>query len=142
MLRRKRAGGIAFWRDEVLMIRTETHEWLFPRASVGSDGCAEAVALDAVRAASGVEPRILADAGNTSYEHYSVQRQRRVHNEIQWYVMVLQEAPEQGASAHGDAARERVLSPIDAALETLTFDQDKSLLMMAYQRYRELCPLT
>ncbi len=136
MLVRNCSGGIVFYGDEVLLIRNEKYEWSFPKGVIRSVEKPEDVAIDRVFTETGIQAIVLAPAGRTNYEFYSVTRQKPVCNKIVWYVM---KAKDPGTVIEPIAdAIEGGFVPIRDALEKVTYSQDKSLLMMAYQRYKEL----
>jgi hypothetical protein len=96
----------------------------------------EEVALERVSYEAGVTAKILFPVGRTNYEFYSITRQKPVCNKIVWYVMradndTVKPNPEQNFSEGG-------FFPVDEALQKVTYSQDRSLLMMAYQRYKEM----
>ena len=136
MLVRNCAGGIVFFEDSVLLMCNEKYEWCFPKGVIRSVEKPEDVAIERVYTESGIHAAILSPAGRTNYEFYSVTRQKPVCNKIVWYVMkALDTRVLPSAEEHvTDAA----FVPIKDALEKITYSQDKSIMMMAYQRYKEL----
>ena len=136
MLERNCAGGIVFYGDSVLLLQNEKAEWCFPKGVIRTVEKPEEVALSRVSVEAGVEAKILFPVGRTNYEFYSITRQRPVRNKIVWYVMradndTVKPNPEQNFSEGG-------FFPVDEALQKVTYSQDRSLLMMAYQRYKEM----
>ena len=136
MLERNCAGGIVFYGDNVLLLMNEKADWCFPKGVIRTVEKPEDVALERVSYEAGVNARILFPVGRTNYEFYSVTRQRPVCNKIVWYVMraendTVTPNPDQNFSDGG-------FYPIEKALEMVTYSQDRSLLMMAYQRYKEM----
>ena len=136
MLERNCAGGIVFYGDSVLLLQNEKAEWCFPKGVIRTVEKPEEVALSRVSVEAGVEAKILFPVGRTNYEFYSITRQRPVRNKIVWYVMradndTVKPNPDQNFSDGG-------FFPVDEALQKVTYSQDRSLLMMAYQRYKEM----
>ncbi len=136
MLVRNCAGGIVFLEDQVLLLRNEKFEWGFPKGVIRSVEKPEDVAIERVYAEAGIHAVILSPAGRTNYEFYSVTRQKPVCNKIVWYIMrALDKNVTPSPDQHfveGD------FFPIREALDRVTYSQDKSLLMLAFQRYKEL----
>ena len=136
MLVRNCAGGIVFFEDSVLLMCNEKYEWCFPKGVIRSVEKPEDVAIERVYTESGIHAAILSPAGRTNYEFYSVTRQKPVCNKIVWYVMkaldthVCPNTSEYFSDGQFVAIKE--------ALDKVTYSQDKSLLMLAYQRYKEL----
>lgn len=136
MLERNCAGGIVFYGDSVLLLQNEKAEWCFPKGVIRTVEKPEEVALQRVSYEAGVEAKVLFPIGRTNYEFYSITRQKPVCNKIVWYVMrttsnEVKPNAEQNFSDGG-------FFPVDDALNMVTYSQDRSLLMMAYQRYKEM----
>ena len=133
MLIRNCAGGIVFFEDKVLILKHEKSEWVFPKGVIRTDDSTDSVALSRVRLEAGVEASIQGTAGMTNYEFYSVSRQRPVCNRITWFVMTAE-----SDSCVPNAAQNFTAGgfyPIEQASEMITYSQDKSLLMISYQKY-------
>ena len=136
MLVRNCSGGIVFSGDRVLLLQNDKHEWIFPKGVIRSDDFPEEVAVKRVQLEAGVSARIISSAGRTNYEFYSISRQRPVCNKIIWYIMSTDQdtATPNAALEFQDGG----FFPVDEALEKVTYSQDKSLLMLSYQKYKEL----
>lgn len=135
MLVRNCSGGIVFHDDEVLLVRNEKFEWSFPKGVIRSIEKPEDVAIERVFFETGIEAVVLAPAGRTNYEFYSVSRQKPVCNKIIWYVM---KAKDQVSQRRPESSADGGFLPVREAMDRVTYSQDKSMLMMAYQRYKEL----
>ena len=136
MIIRNCSGGIVFHNDEVLLLYNDKHEWAFPKGVVRVGQKEKDVALNRIKIEAGVDAQILAPCGKTNYEFYSITRQKPVHNNVSWFVMKTADGVVTPSSE--DGFLDGRFFPVDAALEKVTYSQDKSLLMMAYQRYKEL----
>lgn len=136
MIIRDCTGGIVFHNDEVLMLENDKHEWIFPKGVVRPGQKHTEVAVDRIRIETGIEARILAPCGKTSYEFYSVTRRKPVHNNVSWFVMAALSSEIHVDESEGFLDARFV--KIEQALDMVTYSQDKSLLMVAYQRYKEL----
>ena len=136
MLVRNCSGGIVFTGDKVLLLQNEKHEWIFPKGVIRTGDFPDDVATRRVLLEAGVKARIISSAGRTNYEFYSISRQRPVCNKIVWYIMTAESAeaaPNTSQNFLGGG-----FYPVDEALEMVTYSQDKSLLMLSYQKYKEL----
>ena len=136
MLIRNCSGGIVFYQDTVLLLKNDKHEWVFPKGVIRSVERPDEVATERVAYEAGVSAMVLSPAGRTNYEFYSVTRQRPVCNKIIWYIMRA-ESDKVVANTAQNFSDGRFFS-IKEALEKVTYSQDKSLLMMSFQRYKEL----
>lgn len=136
MLIRNCSGGIVFFEDKVLVLKNEKSEWVFPKGVIRNGDFPDNLALERVELEAGVRAKIIGAAGRTNYEFFSISRQRPVCNKIVWYVM----------QADGDACIPNTslnfmdggFFPVEQALEMITYSQDKSLLMISFQKYHEL----
>lgn len=136
MIIRNCTGGIVFFEDTVLLLCNDKHEWFFPKGIVRIGQKEREVAVSRIKVEAGVDATILAPCGKTHYEFYSVTRQKPVHNNVSWYVMKAA-ANEVTPDKESDFIDGNFFS-LEEAMEKVTYSQDKSLLMMAYQRYKEL----
>lgn len=137
MIVRNCSGGIVFVGDKVLIVCNDKHEWSFPKGTVktNSDLSLSSFARDRVKIETGVEAKVIAPCGKTNYEFYSISRMKPVHNNISWFVM--QASSEECKADPESGTIECRFVEIAKALNEITYSQDKSLLMMAYQKYRE-----
>lgn len=136
MLVRNCAGGVVFYQDKVLLLMNEKHEWVFPKGVMRTGDSPDELALRRVQLEAGVNARIISSAGRTNYEFYSISRQRPVANKIIWYIMVA----ETGAVKPSEVQNfyDGGFFTIEEAMEKVTYSQDKSLLMLSFQKYKEL----
>lgn len=140
MLVRNCAGGVVFSGDKVLLLMNDKHEWVFPKGVIRSGEFPDEVALRRVQFEAGVKARIISSAGRTNYEFYSISRQRPVCNKIIWYIMQAEDENVVPNEALG--FKDGGFYPVEQAIEMVTYSQDKSLLMLSYQKYKELVPST
>ncbi|MCL2548225.1 MAG: NUDIX hydrolase [Symbiobacteriaceae bacterium] len=132
MLIRNCAGGVVFNGDKVLLLKNEKAEWVLPKGVIRPGAVAQDTALQRVQLEAGVDANIIDTAGQTSYEFFSVSRQRPVCNRITWYLMKAEDAVatinlEEGFTEGG-------FFQLDEALEMITYSQDKSLVALAYRK--------
>lgn len=136
MLVRECTGGIVFYEDKVLMLENNKHEWVFPKGVVRKNQKMTEVVIERVKTEAGIEAKILAPCGKTHYEYYSVSRMKPVHNNVSWFIMKAL-----SSDLVPDSKQDFVdakFYEIEDAMKTITYSQDKSLLLMAYQKYKEL----
>lgn len=139
MLVRNCSGGVVFSGEEVLLLMNEKHEWVFPKGVIRSGEFPDEVAVGRVEFEAGVKAKIVSSAGRTNYEFYSISRQRPVCNKIIWYIMATEQKDSQPNETLG--FQKSGFFPFDKALELVTYSQDKSLLQISYQKYKELVAL-
>ncbi len=136
MLVRNCAGGVVFHKDKVLILKNEKQEWVFPKGVIRSNNLPEDVAVERVAYEAGCRARIVSPAGRTNYEFYSISRMRPVCNKIVWFIMVADDDAVKPNAAQN--FNNGGFYDIEEALEMITYSQDKSLLMLSYEKYREL----
>lgn len=137
MIVRNCSGGIVFTEDKVLLVCNDKQEWGFPKGVVkagGETGISD-FAKQRIKIETGVDAKVIAPCGKTNYEFYSISRRKPVHNNISWFVMESQSDECKALPETGTVDCKFV--EVAKALDEITYSQDKSLLMMAYQKYRE-----
>ena len=137
MIVRNCAGGIVFTGDKVLLVANDKEEWGFPKGSVKTDSdlSLSEFAKTRVKIETSVDAKVIAPCGKTNYEYYSISRRKPVHNNISWFVMNADSEECKADPESGTVTCKFV--GVAVALNEITYSQDKSLLMMAYQKYRE-----
>ncbi len=135
MLRRICAGGVVFLGDKVFLLKNKKEEWVLPKGVIRNKQMARDVALERVKIEGGVEADILSPAGETSYEFYSYSRKQPVCNKIDWFIM---EAVEDTISINEEEGfLDGGFYNIEEAVEKITYSQDRSLVRLAYRKYRD-----
>ena len=136
MLLRKCAGGLVFNGETVFLLKNDKSEWILPKGVIRDGKEPESVAVERVKIECGVEAEVISKAGATSYEFYSTSRKQPVCNEITWYLMRAQK--DTFSVNQQEGFQEGGFYPIDEAIEAITYSQDKSLLRMAAEKYRQI----
>ncbi len=136
MLLRDCAGGVVFCGDKVFLLKNEKNEWVLPKGVIKNGDLSNEVALKRVKDEAGISAQIISTAGRTNYEFFSVTRQRPVCNKITWYIMETNE----GDYIVGEPEKFQKggFFEIEAAIDKVTYSQDKSLLNLSFKRYKEL----
>ncbi len=114
----------------------DKREWAFPKGVVRAGEDILEVAVARIKIETGLTAKILSPCGKTHYEFYSVSRRKPVHNNISWFVMSTTD--DEIDVDYSEGFIDARFFPIEEALETITYSQDKALLMMAFQRYKEI----
>ena len=136
MIVRNCAGGVVFWGDQVFLLKNDKGEWVLPKGVIREKRMPAEVALVRVKTEAGVSAQIVSTAGDTNYEFYSLTRRQPVCNRIHWYVMRAENDKYRIAFELGFTDGD--FFPIEQAMETITYSQDRSLVSVAYQKYKEL----
>ena len=136
MLVRNCAGGVVFSGEKVFLLRNEKGEWVLPKGIIRTGDLATEVALKRVKEETGIAAEIVSAAGRTNYEFYSVTRQKPVCNKITWYIMKSQD--DRFDIYENEKFTGGGFFKINEAIDLVTYSQDKSLLNLSYQKFREL----
>ncbi len=136
MLVRNCSGGLVFFDSKVLLLMNDKHEWVFPKGVMHEGDEEKSLALRRVLLEAGIKAHILAAAGKTAYEYYSLSRQRPVSNKISWYIMSC-ETDEVIPSVENNFVDGGFFT-VEEAMDMVTYSQDKSLLMLAFQKYKDI----
>ena len=136
MIFRNCAGGVVFCGDKVFLLRNEKEEWVLPKGVIRDKRLAQDVALDRVFKEAGIKAQIISPAGQTSYEFYSITRHQPVCNRITWYVMRADTLDYRIAFEQGFTDGDYF--PFDAAMDKISYSQDKALVSVAYEKYKSL----
>ena len=136
MLFRQCAGGIVFYYDKVFLLKNEKNEWVFPKGVIRNGAYAHDVAIKRVKEETGLDAAIIAPVGETSYEFYSLTRHEPVCNQITWFLMEAQ-TDKYHLKKDQDFTDGGFFNIIEA-LSRVTYSQDKSLLNIAYRKWKEI----
>ncbi|WP_069649371.1 NUDIX hydrolase [Caloranaerobacter ferrireducens] len=136
MLFRNCAGGVVFYGDKVFILKNEKGEWVLPKGKIRNEFLAHETAVSRVREETGLEVSIVSTAGETSYEFFSITRQRPVCNEIIWYIM---EAKNKDFVINKDEGfKDGGFFDVEDALKLITYSQDKALVSLSFKKYQKL----
>jgi len=135
MIVRNCAGGVVFCGDKVFLLKNEKDEWVLPKGKIRDKASPREVALERVEDEAGIQAEILTAAGDTTYEFFSVTRRQPVCNRVHWYVMKAETPKYRIAFEQG--FRDGDYFPIDEAVEKVTYSQDKALVRVSYEKYKE-----
>ncbi|WP_026477978.1 NUDIX domain-containing protein [Alkaliphilus transvaalensis] len=136
MLLRNCAGGVVFYANQVFIMKNEKNEWVLPKGVIRNDDLSWEVALKRVKVETGIDAEILASAGGTSYEFFSISRKQPVCNEITWYIMST--TSKHYKVNHELGFKEGGFYPVDKAISMITHSQDRSLVSLSYKKYKEI----
>ena len=135
MIVRNCAGGVVFCGDKVFLLKNDKEEWVLPKGVIREKRSPREVALMRVEDEAGIEAEILSAAGDTSYEFYSLTRRQPVCNRIHWYVMKAD--TEKYRIAFEQGFTDGDYFPVEEAIEKVTYSQDKALVNVAYNKYKD-----
>lgn len=137
MFVRKCVGAMVFYKDSVLLVQNEKHEWGFPVfviQGIEEENAREEVLLSGLDKQFAIKPKLLQYLGNTSYEFYSITRRRPVCNEVRWYLLDFNSNIKPIVDIlEKDKFTEAGFFQMEEALDMITYSQDKSKLTEAYQ---------
>lgn len=135
MIFRNCAGGVVFFEDKVFLLKNEKEEWMLPKGIIRAGMLAHEVAVSRVKIECGIDAEIISTAGATSYEFYSLTRKKPVCNEITWYIMRAHNG-EYSVNTQEDF-KDGGYFDIEEASKLITYSQDKSLVRVSYDKYKQ-----
>lgn len=135
MLFRSCAGGVVFFNGKVFLLQNEKNEWVLPKGVIRDGMLASEVAVSRVKAEAGIEAEVICMAGATSYEFYSITRQKPVCNEITWYIMQAKN-DKYSVQTHEGFVDGGYFS-MDEAQKKVTYSQDRSLIKVAADKNKQ-----
>jgi 8-oxo-dGTP pyrophosphatase MutT (NUDIX family) len=137
MLVRNCAGGVIFSEsNKVFLLRNDKGEWVFPKGVVRNGDLPNEVALRRVKDEAGITAEIVSPAGRTNYEFFSVSRQKPVCNKITWYLM--KSLNEDYKVNKEENFTDGGYFSIDEAMQLVTHSQDRALLNLSYNLFKQL----
>jgi ADP-ribose pyrophosphatase YjhB (NUDIX family) len=136
MIVRHCAGGVVFYGNKVLLLRNDKGEWILPKGKISENELATQTAINKVKEEASVNANILGTAGETVYEFFSRSRQSKVCNAIIWYVMESKDTEYEINKEKGFL--DGGFFKIKDALNILTHSNDKSIVEISFQRYKNL----
>jgi len=136
MIIRNCAGGVVFKDSKVFILKNDKNEWVLPKGKIRDKQLPPETAIYRVEYETGIiNPKIVSSAGQTAYEFYSFTRSESVCNKIIWYIM--ESNSEDFDINNEEGFKEGGFYPIEIAIDKITYSQDKSILMMAWQQFTE-----
>jgi len=127
------AGGVVFHGDKVLLIRNDKGDWVLPKGVIREGKQANEVAVERVKHEAGVDATIMAPAGETCYEFFSVTRRLPICNRINWFIM---KALSDDCNINKEEGfQDGGFFPMEAAAEMITYSQDRALVRLSHEKY-------
>ncbi len=129
------AGGVAFRKDGeniwvALISVGEENRWQLPKGTVGKGESPEDAALREVREEAGVQTELLERIDRIEYWFYSKDgnQRNRIHKYVVFYLLRYLSGD---VSDHDWEVNEARWFEIDEAIQALTFESEKGVLMKA-----------
>jgi ADP-ribose pyrophosphatase YjhB (NUDIX family) len=126
------AGGVVFAGDKVFLLQNDKGEWVLPKGVIKNGELASEVAIARVRHEAGVAAKILAPAGETHYEFFSISRRAPISNKIDWFIM--QADSEEYSINKDEGFQGGGFFTMDAAADRITYSQDRALVHLANEK--------
>ncbi len=133
MRQRNCAGGVVFADNKVFLLRNDKGEWVLPKGVIRDGELASEVALNRVEHEAGIKAKIVAPAGETRYEFFSISRRAPISNKIDWFIM--QAEGEDYTINKEEGFQDGGFYPTSEAADRITYSQDQALVRLAYEKY-------
>ncbi|MCL5266448.1 MAG: NUDIX hydrolase [Chloroflexi bacterium] len=130
------AGGVLLDDGDIFLLHKPNGEWVMPKGHLESGETPEQAAVREVLEETGLTARIVAKVGETRYQ-FRVQpsgqvKRKRVH----WFLMKVDNRKLDVEPTF----EEGVFLPVEDALKTLTFENDKDIARKAVEWHRRHAP--
>lgn len=136
MLIRNCAGGVVFSGEKVFLLKNEKNEWVLPKGVIRNGDLPAEVAVNRVKQETGITVEIISTAGQTNYEFFSITRKKPVCNRITWYIM--RAIGSEYSISKDDGFQDGGYFNIEDAVNKVTYSQDKALVRLSYEKYKEM----
>lgn len=136
MLIRNCAGGVVFNGDKVFLLKNEKDEWVLPKGIIRNGDLPNEVAVLRVKNETGITAEIISTAGQTNYEFFSLSRKKPVCNRITWYIMKALHPD--FVISKDEGFQDGGYFSMDEAIGIITYSQDKALVRLSYDKYKEM----
>ena len=127
------AGGAVFLGDKVFLLQNDKGEWVLPKGVIREGESPSEVAIGRVGYEAGIKAKIVAPAGETCYEFFSISRRAPICNKIDWFIM--ESESEQFKVNAEEGFQSGGYFPMDRAANMVTYSQDRALVRLAYDKY-------
>lgn len=120
------AGGVLCDKGDVFVLRKPNGEWVMPKGHVEPDETPEQAAVREVFEEAGLRAYVVSEIGQTQYRFRlaSGEVRRKV---VHWYLMAVDAREFRIESTF----EEGVFLPVEDALRTLTFENDREIVRQA-----------
>ena len=133
MRQRNCAGGVVFCGDKVFLLQNDKGDWVLPKGVIRNGEHPSEVALQRVKHEAGVDAKILAPAGETCYEFFSLSRRAPISNKIDWFIMQAADESCQVNTAEG--FMDGGFYPTGEVADRITYSQDRALVHLSFEKY-------
>lgn len=136
MLIRQCAGAIVFHKTQVLVLQNQKGEWVLPKGLLRDGVSPLDLVMNRAMIEGGVDAKVVAAAGETSYEFYSASRRCPIRNSIQWFILHAENDVSHPSLEDGYV--DGGFYEVSEALQIITYTQDKDLVSSAYAIYKHV----
>ena len=131
MIKEISAGGVVFFRDNILMLRKYNGDWVLPKGRVEGKELLEHAALREVYEESKVKAELVKYLGKIKYDFNRTSIAGRVHiqKEVYWYLMISKGIQCSAQKNEGFSVAKYV--PIKKAYELAKYDDERNIILGA-----------
>ncbi|MCL2167052.1 MAG: NUDIX hydrolase [Clostridiales bacterium] len=133
MRQRNCAGGVIFAGNKVFLMQNDKGEWVLPKGVIRNGEHPGEVALQRVEQEAGIHAKILAPAGETYYEFFSLSRKAPISNKVDWFIM--QANDESCRINKSEGFLDGGFFTTEEAADRITYSQDKALVHLSFEKY-------
>lgn len=136
MIKEVSAGGVVFFRNNILLLRKYNGDWVLPKGRVEGEEELEQTALREVYEESKVKANLVKYIGKIKYEFYrtSVTGRARIMKEVHWYLMTSNNI-ECGAQKKEGFDMANYI-PSKKAYSIAKYDDERKIILSAIEEMR------
>ena len=131
MIKEISAGGVVFFRDNILMLRKYNGDWVLPKGRVEDKELLEQTALREVYEESKVKAKLVKYLGKIKYDFFRTSISGRVHiqKEVHWYLMISKSIECTAQKKEGFDIANYV--PVNKACSIAKYDDERKMILDA-----------
>lgn len=131
MIKEISAGGVVFFRNNVLMLRKYNGDWVLPKGRVEGEESLEQTALREVYEESKVKAELLKYLGKIKYgfNRTSVLGREHIQKEVYWYLMISKNIQCSAQKNEGFSTASYI--PVKKACKLAKYDDERNIIQGA-----------
>lgn len=133
------AGGIVFFRNNILMLRKFNGDWVLPKGRVEENETIKDAAIREVLEESKAKVNVIKYLGKINYEfnRTCIREKVRINKEVYWYLMVARNM--NCTAQKNEGFREANFLPFERALMIARYDDERKIIKNAIEDIKFHC---
>jgi ADP-ribose pyrophosphatase YjhB (NUDIX family) len=133
------AGGIVFFRNNILMLRKFNGDWVLPKGRVEKNETIKDAAVREVLEESKAKVNVIKYLGKINYEfnRNCLTEKVRINKEVYWYLMLARNM--NCTAQKNEGFREATFLPFDRTLIVARYDDERKIIKKAVEDIKFHC---